>query len=77
MTRFLIILLLLVSFSTSIFQWARVNQLSSTDIDSLYYKDSTFYAGGKILSIWAKTKDWLGILQVLYRNFFDYKYNNL
>jgi hypothetical protein len=34
-------------FSTSFSQWTRVQQLSSTDIASLYHKDNVLYAGGK------------------------------
>ena len=47
MTRFFITIILLVSFSTSFSQWARVDQLPSTDIASLYHKGDTLYAGGK------------------------------
>lgn len=56
MTRFLNTLTLLLSFSTSFCQWTRVNQLPSTDIASLYHKDSTLYAGGKNIIYVSKDK---------------------
>jgi hypothetical protein len=43
----LLIPILLLSFFTSFAQWTRVQQLPSTDIFSLYHKDSVLYAGGK------------------------------
>jgi hypothetical protein len=42
---FTLISLLLFTFSFS--QWTRVEQLPSSDIFTLYHKDSIFYAGGK------------------------------
>jgi len=56
MTRFLISLLSLASFSTSFSQWTRVNQLPSTDIASLYHKESTLYAGGRNIIYVSKDK---------------------
>ena len=40
-------LVTVLCFSTSFSQWARVEQLPSSDIASLYHKDSILYAGGK------------------------------
>jgi len=45
--KFIITLALLFCFSTSFSQWTRVRQLPSSDIFSLYRKDSILYAGGK------------------------------
>jgi photosystem II stability/assembly factor-like uncharacterized protein len=36
-----------VFFSTSFSQWTKVEHLASSDIASLYHKDSTLYAGGR------------------------------
>lgn len=56
MTRFLITIALLLSFSTAFSQWTRVNQLPSADIASLYHKDNTLYAGGKNIIYFSKDK---------------------
>jgi hypothetical protein len=47
---------LLLCFSTSFSQWTRVQQLPSSDIASLYHKDSILYAGGKNIIYISKDK---------------------
>src|SRR5204862_7948364 len=47
MVKFLLTTVLLLCFSSSFSQWTRVEQLPSSDIFSLYQKDSILYAGGK------------------------------
>jgi photosystem II stability/assembly factor-like uncharacterized protein len=37
----------LLCFSASFSQWTKVEQLTSSDIASLYHKDSILYAGGR------------------------------
>jgi hypothetical protein len=40
-------LVTVLCFSSSFSQWTRVEQLPSSDIASLYHKDSKLYAGGR------------------------------
>ena len=44
--KLVITLALLLSFSTSFSQWTRVQQLPSSNIFTLFHKDSVLYAGG-------------------------------
>ena len=46
MIRILFTLTLLLSFSNSFSQWTRVQQLPSTNIFTLFHKDSVLYAAG-------------------------------
>jgi photosystem II stability/assembly factor-like uncharacterized protein len=45
--RLIITLALFLNFLTSFSQWTRVQQLPSSDIFSLFHKDSILYAGGR------------------------------
>jgi len=49
-------LVLLLHFTFSYSQWTKVQQLPSTDIASLYHKDSILYAGGKNIIYVSKDK---------------------
>src|ERR1700730_15468488 len=44
--KLIITITLLLSFSTSFSQWTRVQQLPSSNIFTLFHKDSVLYAGG-------------------------------
>ncbi|HEX7903983.1 MAG TPA: T9SS type A sorting domain-containing protein [Chitinophagaceae bacterium] len=54
--KLILTLALFLDFTTSFSQWTKVKQLPSSDIFTLYHKDSTLYAGGKKVIYFSRDK---------------------